>query len=112
MFSVKLAFQTCCTQLQIQVNSSNQMNAMAAANMQLQQQLANAQQPVEVEDTEEVVTCGDNLSEPILKNTVRGAMLVSVITTSSVSSTSTGCCISCQQDKRISECYIHNQRIC
>ena len=29
----------------------NQMNAMAAANMQLQQQLANAQQPVEVEDT-------------------------------------------------------------
>ena len=34
----------------------------------------------------------DNLSEPILKNTVRGAMLVSVITTSSVSSTSTGCC--------------------
>ncbi len=30
------------------------MNAMAAANMQLQQQLANAQQPVEVEDTEEV----------------------------------------------------------
>jgi len=29
----------------------NQMNAMAVANMQLQQQLANAQQPVEVEDT-------------------------------------------------------------
>ena len=39
-----------------------------------------------------ISSCGDNLSEPILKNTVRGAMLVSVITTSSVSSTSTGCC--------------------
>lgn len=37
------------------------MNAMAAANMQLQQQLANAQQPVEVEDTEEVVITDPNM---------------------------------------------------
>ena len=40
----------------------NQMNAMAAANMQLQQQLANAQQPVEVEDTEEVVITDTNIA--------------------------------------------------
>ena len=39
----------------------DQMNAMAAANMQLQQQLANAQQPVEVEDTEEVVITYPNI---------------------------------------------------
>ena len=35
---------------------------MAAANMQLQQQLANAQQPVEVEDTEEVVITDTNIA--------------------------------------------------
>ena len=40
----------------------DQMNAMAAANMQLQQQLANAQQPVEVEDTEEVVITDPNIA--------------------------------------------------
>ena len=40
----------------------NQMNAMAAANMQLQQQLANAQQPVEVENTEEVVITDTNIA--------------------------------------------------
>ena len=40
----------------------NQMNAMAAANMDLQQQLANAQQPVEVEETEEVVVTDANIA--------------------------------------------------
>lgn len=40
----------------------SQMNAMAAANMQLQQQLANAQQPVEVESTEEVVVTDTNIA--------------------------------------------------
>lgn len=39
----------------------NQMNAMAAANMQLQQQLANAQQPVAVE-AEEVVIVDPNIA--------------------------------------------------
>ena len=40
----------------------DQMNAMAAANLQLQQQLANAQQPVEIEDTEEVVIADTNIA--------------------------------------------------
>ena len=40
----------------------DQMNAMAAANMQLQQQLANAKQPVEVEETEEVVITDTNIA--------------------------------------------------
>lgn len=40
----------------------NQMNAMAVANMQLQQQLADAQQPVEVEETEEVVVADANIA--------------------------------------------------
>ena len=39
----------------------DQMNAMAAANMQLQQQLANAQQPV-VEEAEEVVVTDANIA--------------------------------------------------
>lgn len=38
------------------------MNAMAAANMQLQQQLANAQQPVEVEEQEAVVITDPNIA--------------------------------------------------
>ncbi|WP_279187665.1 OmpA family protein, partial [Bacteroides acidifaciens] len=40
----------------------NRMNAMAAANMQLQQQLANAQQPVEVEEAEAVVVTDSNIA--------------------------------------------------
>lgn len=40
----------------------DQMNAMALANMQLQQQLANAQQPVEVEDSETVVVEDANIA--------------------------------------------------
>ena len=40
----------------------NQMNAMAAANMQLQQQLANAQQPIEVEEAEAVVVTDSNIA--------------------------------------------------
>ena len=40
----------------------NQMNQMAAANMELQQQLANAQQPVEVEETEAVVVTDTNIA--------------------------------------------------
>lgn len=40
----------------------DQMNAMAVANMQLQQQLANAQQPVEVEETEAVVVTDTNIA--------------------------------------------------
>lgn len=39
-----------------------QMNAMAAANMELQQQLANAQQPVEVQETEAVVVTDANIA--------------------------------------------------
>lgn len=39
----------------------NQMNAMSAANMQLQQQLANAQRPVAVEEAEEVVVVDPNI---------------------------------------------------
>lgn len=40
----------------------NQMNAMAAANMQLQQQLNDAQQPVEVAEAEEVVIVDPNIA--------------------------------------------------
>lgn len=41
----------------------DQMAAMAAANMELQQQLANAQQPVEVQATEEIIV-GDTTIVP------------------------------------------------
>lgn len=40
----------------------NRMNAMSAANSQLQQQLANAQQPVETKDTEEVIITDPNIA--------------------------------------------------
>lgn len=40
----------------------DQMNAMAVANMQLQQQLADAQQPVAVEETEEVVVADTDIA--------------------------------------------------
>ena len=38
------------------------MNAMAAVNMQLQQQLTNVQRTVELEDTEEVVITDTNIA--------------------------------------------------
>ena len=77
---------------------------MAAANMQLQQQLANAQQPVEVEDTEEVVITDTNIAPRTVffkigsdKLSPQEEMNLSYLAS---------------KIKRISEHYIHNQRIC
>lgn len=53
----------------------NQMNAMAAANMQLQQQLANAQTPVAVEETEEVVVTDASIAPRAVFFEINSAVL-------------------------------------
>ncbi len=83
----------------------NQMNAMAAANMQLQQQLANAQQPVEVEDTEEVVITDANIAPRTVFFKI-GSDKLSPQEEMNLSY------LASKIQKRISEHYIHNQRIC
>jgi len=81
----------------------DQMNAMAAANMQLQQQLANAQQPV-VEEAEEVVVTDANIAPRTVFFKIRFRQIVSTRRNELV--------ISCQQDERIPEHDLYNQRIC
>lgn len=53
----------------------NQMNAMAAANMQLQQALADAQQPVEVEEAQEVVVTDANIAPRTVFFEINSAVL-------------------------------------
>lgn len=53
----------------------NQMNAMAAANMQLQQQLADAQQPVVEESAEEVVVVDPNIAPRTVFFEINSAVL-------------------------------------
>ena len=79
----------------------NQMNAMAAANMQLQQQLANAPAKWKILK-KSLYRCQHCTARTVFFK----------IGSDKLSPTRKWICISCQQDKRIPNADLYNQRIC